>query len=125
MADNYFDIESLEELIRPSLYVDAFATFKFKKKNEAEKLSIFHNNYLIEKPENIKYLKEINQCYCGFLIFDKHINEHLEKLQPSDRNEYEITDLYNSYKDRGRIELTCNWYDIGNLKTYGQLIMEE
>ena len=69
---------------------------------------------LIEKPPN----PPSKICWCGPIAFSssKDALERISRLIPSERGEYEATDLMNSYLMQGdscRLPLAGEWFDIG------------
>lgn len=73
---------------------------------------------LEEKPSNPKS----NYAAVGLYFYDNRVVEYAEKLKPSKRGEYEITDLNNCYLENG--ELDCElfgrgfaWLDTGTIKS--------
>lgn len=73
---------------------------------------------LEEKPSNPKS----NYAAVGLYFYDNRVVEFAEKLKPSKRGEYEITDLNNCYLENG--ELDCElfgrgfaWLDTGTIKS--------
>ena len=73
------------------------------------------NNKVIqieEKPKNPKS----NNAVVGLYIFDATCMEKIDELKPSNRGEYEITDLINLYIDEDRctsVSLNSWWIDAG------------
>ena len=76
---------------------------------------------IIEKPAQPKS----NLAIPGIYFFDESVIERTEKLRPSKRKEYEITDLLNSYlsDDELRIDILergTGWMDAGTINSlYG------
>ena len=73
---------------------------------------------LEEKPSKPKS----NYAAVGLYFYDNRVVEFAEKLKPSKRGEYEITDLNNCYLENG--ELDCElfgrgfaWLDTGTIKS--------
>ncbi len=73
---------------------------------------------LEEKPSHPKS----NYAAVGLYFYDNRVVEFAEKLKPSKRGEYEITDLNNCYLENG--ELDCElfgrgfaWLDTGTIKS--------
>ena len=65
-----------------------------------------------EKPKNPKS----NKAVVGLYIFDSTCMKKIDELKPSDRGEYEITDLINIYINEGScssINLDTWWIDAG------------
>jgi len=130
MADNYFSYNFDEYILNYYKLTDnhkdvALATTKRCDTKDAIKYSIFNEqNELKEKPHNNLRDGKIYNCYCGIMILQNvTIKERLASLKKSARGEYEITDLYNKYSHKNITELTCNWYDIGDLNEYGRLLL--
>lgn len=107
-GDNYYkgslpDLEIKEKT--------AFASYKELSINPKNlQLAAIVDNYLIEKPH--AFLE--GNYFCGYLVFSKDImiNKYCDKIQKSNRNEYEITDLFNFVENRNIILNELKWTDI-------------
>jgi glucose-1-phosphate thymidylyltransferase len=69
-----------------------------------------------EKPAQPKS----NYCVTGLYIYDNTVVKKTESLVPSDRNEYEITDLNNLYLQEGTMDVamvTGRWFDTGTFES--------
>ena len=67
---------------------------------------------LIEKPKQ----PANNFAVTGLYMYDNQVFNHIEKCQPSDRNELEITDVNNFYVEKNQLywtELNGYWSDAG------------
>lgn len=67
---------------------------------------------LAEKPEN----PETNSAVIGLYLYRRSVFEIIDKLEPSERGEYEITDVNAEYLDRGELSHTFvegDWFDVG------------
>jgi len=94
-------------------------TFLELEPEEACRFSVYQSlaegcGKLIEKPSN----PPSKICWCGPIAFNssKDALQRIGKLIPSERGEYEATDLMNSYLMQGdscRLPLTGEWFDIG------------
>ncbi len=65
-----------------------------------------------EKPENPKS----NKAIVGLYVYDNTVIEKINRLSPSSRGEYEITDLNNLYIKEGlceSIDINGWWIDAG------------
>jgi dTDP-glucose pyrophosphorylase len=73
-------------------------------------LAAIIDNYVIEKP----HVFIEGEYFCGFMIFSKEImlEKYCDKIQKSGRNEYEISDLFNSVENRYIIKNDLDWMDI-------------
>ena len=86
---------------------------------EASRFSVYKSlaegcGKLIEKPSN----PPSKICWCGPIAFSSSNDalQRISRLIPSERGEYEATDLMNSYLLQGdscRLPLTGEWFDIG------------
>lgn len=67
---------------------------------------------LKEKPEN----PESNLAVIGLYVFNSGVFDVIDELKPSDRGEYEITDVNSHYLNKGTLhyeKITDSWYDAG------------
>ncbi len=86
---------------------------------EARRFSVYQSvadgfGRLIEKPSN----PPSKICWCGPIAFSssKDALERISRLIPSERGEYEATDLMNSYLTQGdscQLLVVGQWFDIG------------
>ena len=62
----------------------------------------------------------------GIYLFDRRVWDILDNIQPSDRGEYEITDVLNEYLKIGELKahvLQGDWFDIGqSIESYWDII---
>ena len=70
---------------------------------------------IIEKPKKTNS----NLIITGLYVFDKEVYNFTKKLKPSKRNELEIVDLINFYKNKNKLNITklgrgTAWMDVGN-----------
>lgn len=67
---------------------------------------------IVEKPKE----PESDWACVGFYLFDSTIFDKIEKLNPSARGEYEITDVNNQYLSEGKmrcVKMEGKWFDAG------------
>jgi len=67
---------------------------------------------IVEKPKE----PESDWACVGFYLFDSTIFDKIEKLNPSARGEYEITDVNNQYLNEGKmrcVKMEGKWFDAG------------
>jgi glucose-1-phosphate thymidylyltransferase len=93
--------------IYPSNKTSSYGVVEFDKKNNIKKI--------IEKPKKTNS----NLIITGLYVFDKKVFEFAKKLKPSKRNELEIVDLINLYKNQKKLKVTklgrgSAWMDVGN-----------
>ena len=69
-----------------------------------------------EKPENPKS----NFAQPGLYVYDKNVFEYIRTLKPSERGEYEITDLNKIYLEKGNLQAKIvkgEWLDAGTFES--------
>jgi len=67
---------------------------------------------IIEKPKE----PESNLAAIGFYVYDGTLFDKIDKLVPSARGEYEITDVNNQYLEEGKLKYVMvkeKWFDAG------------
>lgn len=65
-----------------------------------------------EKPEN----PSSNKAVIGLYLYDKDVFSKIDEIEPSDRGEYEITDVNNLYVKEGKMKsgiVQNEWFDAG------------
>lgn len=75
------------------------------------------NEKIVDIKEKPKYPKG-NLAVVGLYLYDSKAMKYIEDLEPSERNEVEITDLNNIYLKKGKLthrELTGFWLDAGTI----------
>lgn len=68
---------------------------------------------IVEKPE----MPKSDLCATGVYFYDAEVFKIINKLTPSQRNEYEITDVNKAYLKKGRLKhymLKGEWFDCGD-----------
>ncbi|HUZ77750.1 MAG TPA: sugar phosphate nucleotidyltransferase [Chloroflexota bacterium] len=71
---------------------------------------------ITEKPA----LPDSNYAVTGLYLYDNRVFEFIRRVQPSHRNELEITDVNNCYIETGELRaeiLTGHWHDAGTFET--------
>ena len=121
LGDNFFYGNMLSPLIKetfkikdscniytyPSNKTSSYGVVEFDKKNNIKKI--------IEKPKKTNS----NLIITGLYVFNKKVSEFVKKLRPSKRNELEIVDLINLYKNKKKLNIIklgrgSAWMDVGN-----------
>ena len=124
LGDNFFYGQSLTKILNKCtkthkgakvilhkvLYPQNFGVAKIKKKkiiSIKEKPKKFFSNYAIT----------------GLYFFDKHVVKYSKMLEPSSRNELEITDLLNIYKTKSKLSAEFigrggAWLDTGTIEDF-------
>lgn len=120
LGDNFFTI-STNDLINTFKEQPAEALVALIQVNEPERygIAVLENNQIvsvIEKPKS----PPSNLALAGLYIFRSTIHKIIENLQPSYRNEYEITDAIQELINKGQpvipYFLKGYWRDIGTIK---------
>ncbi|MEW6622407.1 MAG: sugar phosphate nucleotidyltransferase [Bacillota bacterium] len=120
LGDNFFTVDT-NDLISTfkNKAVDAVVTVIKVKEPERYGVAVIKNNLILsvmEKPE----LSPSNWALAGMYVFKSAIHEIIKYLQPSYRNEYEITDAIQQFIEKSQTVipyfLKGYWRDIGTLK---------
>jgi len=121
LGDNFFYGSMLSPLIKdsfnikkgcniylyPSNKTSSYGVVEFDKKNKIKTI--------IEKPKKTNS----NLIITGLYVFDRQVYNFANKLKPSKRNELEIVDLINFYKNKKKLNVIklgrgTAWMDVGN-----------
>lgn len=126
LGDNIFYGTGLQDLLMSNVNPDGGVVFayhvkdperygvvEFNKQNEAISIE--------EKPSNPKS----NYAVPGLYFYDNEVIEIAKKLKPSDRGEYEITDVNKSYLEKGKLKVGIldkgtAWLDTGTFTSLMQ-----
>ena len=125
LGDNFFYGQSLTEklkecvklkkgatiILHPVKNPSSYGVAKINKKNKIIKI--------IEKPK--KFIS--NLAVTGLYFFDNKVIDYSKNLKPSKRNEIEIVDLLNKYKNTNRLSAEFlgrggAWLDTGSIKDF-------
>ncbi len=132
LAEVFADGEKIAVILGDNVFEDSIAKFvkDFDKKRKGAAIFIKEHSDakfygvveldkkgkvidIIEKPEKPK----TNLCATGIYFYDADVFKFIKKLKPSQRNEYEITDVNKAYLKKGMLhsyQLTGEWFDCGN-----------
>ena len=125
LGDNFFYGESFTKKLKECVKLNRGATIilhpvgnpssygvaKINKKNKITKI--------VEKPK--KFIS--NLAVTGLYFFDNKVVNYSKNLKPSKRNEIEIIDLLNKYKNRNKLSAEFlgrggAWLDTGSIKDF-------
>ncbi len=119
LGDNFFGNNPIKNINFEELYsLDKNSIIFTKEVTNPEEFGVAvtdSKNKVIEIEEKPKEPKS-NKAVVGLYIFDSTCMEKIDKLKPSDRGEYEITDLINLYINEEKcssINLDTWWIDAG------------
>lgn len=107
LGDNYFS-EAPEMPKSVAIYV--------KNVDNPERFGVYDPlvKQIVEKPKYV--IPREGKAVTGLYVFDDHVMDLIKYLKPSDRGEYEVTDINNWYLEQGFMqvhELDCYWSDMG------------
>lgn len=106
LGDNYFSTAPIYH-DRPTIYLYPV--------NDPARFGVYTNGRIVEKPKR----PLTNLAVTGFYVYDSEVFEYIRSLEPSSRDELEITDVNNWYLGNGggvrRYE--GYWRDMGTLDT--------
>ena len=124
LGDNFFFGEGLtKKLINCTHLVNGAKVFLHPVKDPSQFgiANITGNKItkIIEKPKKTKS----NLAITGLYFFDKKVIEYSKLLKPSKRNELEIVDLLNKYKEKNNLKFDMlgrggTWLDTGSIKNF-------
>lgn len=120
LGDNIFD-DNMEKYIEDFKNQKKGAKLFFKEVYDPERFGVgeFKNNKLINIEEKPKQPKSNLAC-TGLYMYDNQIFDIIKTLKPSQRGEFEITDVSNFYIKQGTAtheNLKGFWSDAGTFKT--------
>jgi len=125
LGDNFFYAQSLTKklknciklskgalvILHPVKNPSSYGIANINKKNKINKI--------VEKPKS----KISNLAVTGLYFFDNNVINYSKKLKPSKRNELEIVDLLNKYKNNNKLTAEFlgrggAWLDTGSIKDF-------
>jgi glucose-1-phosphate thymidylyltransferase len=120
LGDNLFYGHGLVESIRSVMKIDGGASVFAYWVHDPERYGVVafgqdgKATRIIEKPKS--YIS--NWAVTGLYFYDHHVSEIADTLKPSDRGEYEITDLNDVYLKKGQLHVEklgrgIAWLDTG------------
>nr|WP_156279739.1 sugar phosphate nucleotidyltransferase [Paenibacillus sp. NEAU-GSW1] len=83
-------------------------------------IPVFHASGTIERIEEKPANPQSDLCVTGIYMYDSHVFEFIDQIEPSSRGELEITDLNNVYAAAGLLsfrKLTGWWTDAGTFES--------
>jgi len=121
LGDNIFEDDFTEEIANFKSGAKVFAT-PVKDPERFGVVEIDANNNAIsieEKPSKPKS----NYCVTGLYLYDSRVVNVAKNLKPSDRGEYEITDVNRWYLEKGELEVAKfdgAWIDAGTFDSLAE-----
>lgn len=102
LGDNFFS-ETPRFEPTPSLYI--------KRVNDPERFGVYYRGKIIEKPDK----PSSDQAVTGLYVYDEKVFNFIKRLEPSERNELEITDVNNWYLQHDCTVFSYDgmWSDMG------------
>ena len=125
LGDNFFYGQSLTDKLKKCLNLKFGCKILVHPVNKPELYGVAYKNKkgkiisIKEKPKNSKS----NLAITGLYFFDNNVINFSKSLKPSKRNELEIVDLLNIYKNRNKISSEYlgrggAWLDTGSINDY-------
>ena len=125
LGDNFFYGQSLTKKLRKCLALNMGCKILVHPVSKPELYGIAYTNKknkivsIKEKPKNSKS----NLAITGLYFFDNKVIQYSKSLKPSKRNELEIVDLLNIYKNKNRLSAEYlgrggAWLDTGSIDDY-------
>ena len=127
LGDNLFYGHGLVEGIKSAMKIDGGATVFAYWVNDPERYGVVafdqdgRATKIVEKPNS----HISNWAVTGLYFYDHHVSEIAATLKPSERGEYEITDLNEAYLKKGQLRVEklgrgIAWLDTGTHKSFLQ-----
>ena len=127
LGDNLFYGHGLVEGIRHAMKINGGASIFAYWVNDPERYGVVAFDQdgkatkIVEKPKS--YIS--NWAVTGLYFYDHHVSEIAATLKPSERGEYEITDLNESYLKKGQLRVEklgrgIAWLDTGTHESFLQ-----
>lgn len=119
LGDNIFEDDLSKEIAK---HKDTKGAHIFLKEiDDAQRFGVaeVNGNKVVSIEEKPKQPKS-NYAVTGLYIFDNNVFDIIAGLQPSNRGEYEITDVNNEYIKRGKLTATIlkkRWTDAGTFES--------
>ena len=118
LGDNFFEKNPLDSInfkndsIKTGSYI---FTFNVENPSDFGVAELDENNNVVSIEEKPEFPKS-NHAIVGVYVFDDTVINKIETLEPSERGEYEITDLISLYIDEEKcmnVEINGWWIDAG------------
>jgi len=121
LGDNIFE-DSLERHVHAFWEQEAGARIILKSVDEPERFGVARTDgdrvtEIVEKPDD----PPSSRAVTGVYFYDSRVFDIVDGLTPSERGEYEITDVNNDYIERGEMtfgEFDGWWTDAGTFPSY-------
>ena len=127
LGDNLFYGHGLVEGIQRAMKIDGGASIFTYWVNDPERYGVVTFGQdgkvtrIVEKPKS--YIS--NWAVTGLYFYDRHVSDIAATLKPSERGEYEITDLNDAYLKKGQLRVEklgrgIAWLDTGTHESFLQ-----
>lgn len=120
LGDNIFYGHGLTELLQEASKKENGATIFGYYVNDPERYGVieFDKNHKVLSIEEKPKIPKSNYAIVGLYFYDNDVINIVKNLQPSKRNELEITDVNNAYLKKGNLEVKLigrgfAWFDTG------------
>jgi len=125
LGDNFFYGQNLTKKLLQNAKLQSGAKVVVHKVQKPESFGVAKINsknqitLLKEKPKN--FISDL--AITGLYFFDKNVSKYAKKLKPSKRNELEIVDLLNIYKNKKKLTADLigrggAWLDTGSIEDF-------
>ncbi|MFN7182340.1 MAG: sugar phosphate nucleotidyltransferase [Planctomycetota bacterium] len=120
LADNIFEA-TLERYVKKFSQIEEGAMVLLKESDKPQRfgVAVFEGKKLV-KIEEKPAIPKSNYIVTGIYFYDNKVFDIIEKLKPSQRGEYEITDVNNWYLEKGQLYydfLEGFWTDAGTFES--------
>ena len=124
LGDNFFYGQSLSKMLNRCIKINNGAKVILHKVLDPEKFGVAkikRNKISLIKEKPKKYVSDL--AITGLYFFDNNVVRYSKQLKPSKRNELEITDLLNKYKQNNSLSAEFigrggAWLDTGSIEDF-------
>ncbi len=125
LGDNIFFGQGMNRILSSAMQRHGWATVFGYHVAHPERFGVvdFDSNRRVISLEEKPLQAKTNYAVTGMYFYDSNVLEYIDSLEPSERGEYEITDLNRLYLEKNRLMVEVlgrgtAWFDISDAKSF-------